>query len=99
MAKKTEYEQYPLCSTRIGWFTDRCCCTAKNRELEECLGVGITTYFKQLKTLSLLLLSFTVLSLPAYILCYSAGLIRSDSTDAESKSMSMTDALFSISLN
>ena len=69
---KTDYEPYPVCATRIGWLSESFW-TKRDSEISDDLGVGISTYFKQLKTLTIMFAVFAYLSLPAYILFWSAG--------------------------
>ena len=65
------YEKFPVCGTSTGWFAEQCG-TSRDTELSV-LGVGISTYFKQLKTLVVMLLVFTLFSIPAMVLFWSAG--------------------------
>ena len=69
---ETVYERFPVCSTQIGWFSNKCKST-RHSEIQERLGVGMSIYFKQLKTLTLMFFVFIVLSIPAFIIFSSAG--------------------------
>ena len=62
-----EFERYPFLRTSTGWFCCRRGCR-ENHDISEKLGLGISLYFKQLKSLTVIFLIFTLLSLPALIL-------------------------------
>jgi len=66
--KNGERTKMPVCcGTHSGWF----CCTKgmkRSENMSQELGSGITIYFKTLKSLSLLFIALTVISLPALIL-------------------------------
>ena len=44
-AEDNHYETYPVCGTSTGWFTE-CCGRSRHSDIQEGLGVGISTYFK-----------------------------------------------------
>lgn len=73
--KHTEYESYPICGTRTGWLSE-IFWTNRDSDISDNLGVGIATYFKQLKTLAVMFAVFTYLSIPAYVLFWSAGKVK-----------------------
>ena len=95
--EESNFEKFPVCGTSTGWFSDRCR-SSRHSEIQENLGVGVSTYFKQLKTLVIMLAVFTLFSTPAYVLFWSAGKIQSASTDAGNESMVFTDVLFGLSM-
>lgn len=53
----------------------------QNSDINEKLGLGTSLYFKQLKSLTVLFLLFTLLSLPSYVLFYKGNVSRVSSTD------------------
>ena len=69
---ETVFEPFPVWGTSTGWFDDRCR-SSRHSDIQERLGVGISIYFKQLKTLILMFFVFTVLSIPAFVIFSSAG--------------------------
>ena len=93
---KVDYEPYPVCGTRTGWFSESFW-TKRDSDISDDLGVGISTYFKQLKTLTIMFAVFTYLSLPAYILFWSAGRVQ-QTAESEGTTLSGTDYLFGLSL-
>ena len=56
--------------------------------------MGVSIYFKQLKTLIVMLLVFTLLSVPSYVLFWSAGNHMVDT----SQSLTLNDIFFGLSL-
>jgi hypothetical protein len=63
--------RYPLCKTGTGWFFYHK--SDEDKQVSEGLGLGISIYFKQVKSLALLFLAFTLISIPAYTLYYFGG--------------------------
>ena len=63
------YDTYPVCATVTGCF----CCSKKYKghpDITQKLGLGVSLYLKQLKSLTILFLILSVLSLPAFILFF-----------------------------
>ncbi len=70
-SKVHKNRRYPLCKTGTGWFF--CNKSKEDKQVTEGLGLGISVYFKQVKSLTLLFLVFTLISIPAYVLFYFGG--------------------------
>lgn len=64
-----EYKEYPICRTKTGGHL--CCKMFRKSDLDE-IGIGISLYFKMLKSLMVLFVIATILSIPAYVY-FSAG--------------------------
>ena len=65
------YKKFPSCRTSTGWFIEWCC-FSRESDIEENLGIGVSIYFKQVKSLICMLFVCTLLSLPSYFLFWSA---------------------------
>lgn len=74
-----KFEKYPFFSTHTGWFCMRG--RRESSDITEKLGLGTSLYFKQLKSLTLLFLLFTILNLPAFIFFYKGSVSEITSTD------------------
>jgi hypothetical protein len=61
-----------FCATSTGTFC-WCCKTAKQAEVNKQLGLGMSLYFQQLKSLTWLFFLFTVIQLPAMVFFFKAG--------------------------
>lgn len=67
-----KHRRYPLCSTGTGRFSSSA--HSKNdRQINRELGLGISIYFKQLKSLIVLFMFFTVLKIPSFVFFYYGG--------------------------
>lgn len=66
-----EYVKFPVCKTRTGWF--HCSKEYTQSDIAEELGLGISIYFKQLKSLLIMLTVCTLLSIPSFILFSQGG--------------------------
>lgn len=61
-----------MCTTGTGWFFWTRS-VEDHRVVNEQLGLGVSIYFKELKSLILLFLLFSVFSIPAFVLFYYGG--------------------------
>lgn len=68
---ESQYKPMSCCKLKTGWF---CCCKNwRQSELGQELGLGMSIYFKQLKSMALMFLIFTLLSLPSFLLFYNGN--------------------------
>jgi hypothetical protein len=67
-----KHKRYPLCGTGTGTFS-QFKHSDSDRQVNKNLGLGISIYFKQLKSLIVLFLAFSVLKIPSFILFYYGG--------------------------
>jgi len=67
---KTSFKLHPICKTKVGCSH----CNKRNREtdLKE-YGVGIVLYFQFLKYLGIMMIIFSILSIPNYLCFYCAS--------------------------
>ena len=66
-----EYVKFPVCKTRTGWF--HCSTDYTHSDIAEELGLGISIYFKQLKSLVIMLTVCFLLSIPSLIFFAEGG--------------------------
>lgn len=100
--KTIKFSRFNICcgsGTGVFCPTQTCCPTLQKSAMAVELGVGMSIYFKQLKTLMLIFLLFTFLSFPSYLLYFSGNEAENRFSFSDSKQLFSTFTLGNLGMN